>query len=226
MGSDQWRSLGRTDSEMFAARHCHRLKKPAPQQQPPGLWSRFAALFNDPELHPLAERWDCRGGLRFLRVGGAGDASDAAGERPLIFEYGGIEFGLNPRAAPSVAAHVQLPEGAALADLPLLVPELVAEERQDHGEAGVAGTAGAAGEAGIGCSRFRVGGINAQQDIEAALRVGGTSFAELSERMQPLASARAHPCPDQSLRRDEWRDYSVVGFLKRGGGLKAQEVLE
>jgi hypothetical protein len=222
--SDQWRSLGYTSPDgMFAAHHCHRLKKPAPQQ-PSGLWSRFTALFHDdPRPHPLAERWDCRGGLRFLRVGGAGDAGGAAGEGRLIFEYDGIEFGLNPRADPTVAAHVQLPEGAALADLPLLVPELAAEERQDNGsvaapgrddEADAAGAAGAAGEEGSGCSRFRVGGINTQQAIEAALQVGGTGFAELSERMQPSSS--------HLKRDDEWRDYSAVGFLKRGGGLKAQ----
>ena len=62
--SDQWRSLGYTSPDgMFAAHHCHRLKKPAPPQ-PAGLWSRFAALFHDdPRPHPLAERWDCRGGL-------------------------------------------------------------------------------------------------------------------------------------------------------------------
>ena len=59
-----------------------------------------------------------------------------------------------------------------------------------------------------------MGGINTQQAIEAALQVGGTGFAELSERMQPSSS---------HLKRDDvWRDYSAVGFLKRGGGLKAQ----
>jgi len=87
VGSDQWRDLGYTSADgMFAARHCHCLKKPAPSQQPPGFWSQFAALFNDPELRPLAERWDCRAGLRFLR------AEDDAGEDGrLIFEYDGVE---------------------------------------------------------------------------------------------------------------------------------------
>ena len=216
VGSGQWRSLGHTDGEMFAARHCHRLRKPV-RPQVSGFWIRFAALFNGPELRPLAERWDCRAGLRLLRVD----------DGRLIFEFGGIEFGLSPRAAPSAAAHVQLPEEVELADLPLLVPELAAEEQQDDDAAAGPDEADAAGAVGAAGSSFLVGDINTQQAIEAALHVRGTSFDELSRRMQPLSSVRARRdgpggSGDSLRQRDEWFDYSVAGFLKRGCGLKAQ----
>jgi len=112
---------------------------------------------------------------------------------------------------------VQLPEGASLADLPLLVPGLAAEEQHD---CDVAPGPDAADDAGSGGSHFRVGGINTQPAIAAALQVGGTEFAELSARMQPSSSVR--PRRDPCHLPHEWYDYSVAGFLKRGGGLKAQ----
>jgi hypothetical protein len=67
---------------------------------------------------------------------------------------------------------------------------------------------------------FRVGCLNTQQSIDAADGVGGTSFAELSARMQPLSSAPKRS-PNQPRADGEWFDYSVQGFLKRGHELKA-----
>ena len=72
----------------------------------------------------------------------------------------------------------------------------------------------------MGCG-FQVGGLNTQQVIEMAEAVGGSSFAELSARMQPLSSVKAPPA---GWAAGEWYDYSVAGFLKSGSAavLKAQ----
>jgi hypothetical protein len=258
LGSKQWRSLGHTaDEGMYAAHFCHRERKPTQLKKPSGFWPRFAALFNDLDLRPLAERMDCRDGLRFLRVDlrvgpDEGAAGEGTGER-LIFDYGGVEFGLNPSVCPSVATHVQLPGGLALGELPLLVPALVREAERDFGtesafactdikaDANVSNAdadAGASANADVVrggiSSLFRVGGINNQRAIDAAAGVSGTSFAELTERMQPLSSASPprgrsaavgnnRPGSSDTGPGQAWHDYSVAGFLKRGGsGLKAQ----
>ena len=242
LDSDEWRNLGPPggiQSGIFEAIYCHRLRAPSRSSVPSGFWSRFAKLFNSPELRPLAERWDCRCDpwpLRFL----SRSADDSVGR--LLFEYGGVEFSLDPTRRAVCAEHVVLPKGwslcelPAVAEIPLLVPGLVREEERDcqaptdalllPAQNTQETTAADSDDTLTGSAErsshlhFRVGCVNRQEAIESAEEVRGTSFAELSSRMQPLSSAPRRN-PAQPRADGEWNDYSVVGFLKRDHGLKA-----
>ena len=223
---------------MWTARYCHRDRRPVQNRPAAGFWSRLLGdLFHTPELRPLATRYDCLRGcprpLRFLRPRSRDGGSD--GRLMLLFEFDGVDFEVDAMRADGmvVAEAVTLPQGAALDEQHLVVPELVSEEALDCPErAEVEGRGGAAAAAAApavaravgsgGGGGLQVGCINTQQAIEAAETVGGSSFAELSARMQPLSSSVtvAAGCADPW--KGEHRDYSVAGFLKRGVGLKAQ----
>ena len=231
--SSEWRSLGASNG-IWAARYCHRER--APSRPAAGFWSRLLGdLFHTPELRPLARRYDCLRAcprpLRFLRPGARDGGGGGGGRLMLVFEFDGIEFELDAMRSDgmAVAEAVTLPRGVTLDEQPLAVPELVSEEALDFAcvEADLEATgtvfatavATAAHPSGGG---FRVGCRNTQQAIEAAEAVGDSSFAELSARMQPLSSVSAPRLRDLAAVSDDWRDHSVAGFLRRGGGLKAQ----
>ena len=221
-GSGEWRSLG-ASCGLWVARYCHRERAQVQGRRPTGFWSRLLGdLFHTPELRPLATRYDCLRAcprpLRFLRPA-ARDGGDGGGRLMLVFEFDGIEFELDAMRSDgmAVAEAVTLPRGVTLDEQPLSEPGLVSEERLDLALA--APDLGAEGTRGNG---FLVGRRNTQQAIEAAEAVGDSSFAELSARMQPLSSVGAPRLRDPAAASDAWRDYSVAGFLRRGGGLKAQ----
>ena len=230
-GSSDWRSFGASHG-LWAARYCHRERRPVQDRSAAGVWSRlFSYVFQTPELRPLARRYDCRCSrpLIFLRQGARG-----SGRLLLLFEFDGIEFELDAMRADGlmVAETVTLPLGAVLDKQPLVLPELASEEALDCAGAGAEAAEGAGAAAAsasvVGSDRgsggFRVGCSNTQQAIEAAEGIGGSNFAELSARMLPLSSVKALRPLDLAVggAAAEWHDYSVAGFLKRGGGLKSQ----
>ena len=241
--SVEWRSLGAVDWGLWAAEYCHRERRPVQDRPGAGFWSRlFSYVFQTPELRSLARRYDCLREcprpLRFLGLGaqggGSGDGLDGDGQLLLLFEFDGIQFELDAMRGDGmmVAETVTLPRGAVLDAQPLALPELASEEAQDCAGAGAEAGGGVDTEASSasmvssdrGSGGFRVGCSNTQQAIEAAEGIGGNSFAELSARMQPLSSVKAHRTLDLAAggASMEWHDYSVAGFLKRGGELKSQ----